>query len=199
MSYKSYCLLALFCVIGTACSTTAPTGKILFDDPRGTVSLQTTSDPSIQATQPVNLEPALLAQVLKGIEVQYKEHGLQSLISGPLDSRPRVLGRSNPVPRSAACRRLTYGSAGSACRISCPDDIRRFHAGIIDDGNDQRVPLCLWPTVVRDSLSIPLFTDADEPEHSGRQRIQIEAPRFNRPEGPYCPVYSEGRSTVRHD
>ncbi len=82
-SYKPLFLLALLCLTGTAC-TTAPAGKILFDDPRGTVSLQTTSDPSIQATQPVNLEPALLAHVLKGIEVQYKEkHGLQSLIAGP--------------------------------------------------------------------------------------------------------------------
>jgi len=82
VSYQAYFLLALLCVTGTACSTPALTGKILFDDPRGTVSLQTTSDPSIQATQPVNLEPALLAQVLKGIEVQYKEHGLQSLMAG---------------------------------------------------------------------------------------------------------------------
>lgn len=81
MSYQSYFLLALFCVFGTAC-TTAPTGKVLFDDPRGTVSLQTTSDPSIQATQPISLEPALLAQVLKGIEVQFKEHGLQNLVAG---------------------------------------------------------------------------------------------------------------------
>src|SRR5688572_28427254 len=82
VSFQTYFLLALLCISGTACST-APTGKILFDDPRGTVSLQTTSDPSIQATQPISLEPALLAQVLKGIEVQYKEqHGLQSLIAG---------------------------------------------------------------------------------------------------------------------
>ncbi|HKQ32558.1 MAG TPA: hypothetical protein VJV40_05080, partial [Thermodesulfobacteriota bacterium] len=88
MSYQAYFLLALFCVTGTGCSTPTLPGKILFDDPRGTVSLQTTSDPSIQATQPISLEPALLAQVLKGIEVQYQErHGIQSLI----------VGRSTPV------------------------------------------------------------------------------------------------------
>ncbi len=83
VSYQSCFLFVLLCVTGTACSTPALPGKILFDDPRGTVSLQTTSDPSIQATQPVSLEPALLAHVLKGIEVQYKEkHGIQSLIAG---------------------------------------------------------------------------------------------------------------------
>jgi hypothetical protein len=69
-------LLALLCVAGTACSTTAPTGKILFEDARGSVSLQTISDPLIQASHPINLEPALLAQLLTGLEIH--EHG-----SGP--------------------------------------------------------------------------------------------------------------------
>ena len=81
-------LLTLLCLAGTACSTTAPTGKILFDDPRGTVSLQTISDPSIKANHPINLEPALFSQLLTGIEVHDEglgEHhvkGLQTLIEG---------------------------------------------------------------------------------------------------------------------
>jgi len=62
-------LLTLLCVAGTACSTTAPTGKVLFDDPRGTVALQVISDPSIQASHPINLEPSLLAQLLTGLEI----------------------------------------------------------------------------------------------------------------------------------
>ena len=81
-------LLALLCLVGTACGTTAPTGKILFDDPRGTVSLQTISDRSIQASHPINLDPALLAQVLQGIEVQDQEHGLQKFLAGSLSSVP---------------------------------------------------------------------------------------------------------------
>jgi hypothetical protein len=81
-------LLALLCFVGTACGTTAPTGKVLFDDPRGTVSLQTISDKSIQATHPINLEPALLAQLLRGMGIQYQEHGLQKMI----------VGQSPPVP-----------------------------------------------------------------------------------------------------
>ena len=88
LSYKPSIFLALLCVIGTACSTTAPTGKILFEDPRGTVSLQAMADQSIQATQPITLEPTLIAQVLKGMTVQDQERGIQRLLAG----------RSSPVP-----------------------------------------------------------------------------------------------------
>jgi hypothetical protein len=87
-------LLALLCLAGTACSTTGSTGKILFEDPRGSVSLQTISDPSIQANHPINLEPALLTQLLTGIELHDEgagEHhvkGFQSLIVGKADTYP---------------------------------------------------------------------------------------------------------------
>jgi len=76
-------LLVLLCLIGTACGTTAPTGKIIFDDPRGTVSLQTMSDQLIQAGHPINLDPNLIAQLLRGIEIQEQEHGLQKFITRP--------------------------------------------------------------------------------------------------------------------
>lgn len=81
-------LLSLLCFAGIACSTTGQTGKVLFDDPRGTVSLQTITDRSIQANHPINLEPALLAQLLTGIELHDEgggEHhvkGMMSLIAG---------------------------------------------------------------------------------------------------------------------
>ena len=88
LSYKPSIFLALLCVIGTACNTTAPTGKILFEDPRGTVSLQAMADQSIQATQPITLDPTLIAQVLKGMTVQDQERGIQRLLAG----------RSSPVP-----------------------------------------------------------------------------------------------------
>ena len=87
-SHSRSLFIALLCVVGTACGTTTPTGKVLFDDPRGTVSLQKISDPSIQATHPINLEPALLAQLLRGMGIQYQEHGLQKMI----------VGQSPPVP-----------------------------------------------------------------------------------------------------
>ena len=79
---------------GTACGTTAPTGKILFDDPRGTVLLQEISDRSIQANHPITLEPALLTQLLTGIQIHDEglgEHhvkGLQTLIEGKAATSP---------------------------------------------------------------------------------------------------------------
>ena len=63
-------VLTLLCVAGTACSTTAPSGNILFEDARGSVSLQTISDPLIQASHPISLEPALLAQLLTGLRIR---------------------------------------------------------------------------------------------------------------------------------
>ena len=75
-------LLALLCFICAACGTTGQTGKILFDDPRGTVSLQTIADQTIHANHPISLEPTLLAQVLRGMEVQDQERGLLKLFGG---------------------------------------------------------------------------------------------------------------------
>lgn len=75
-------LLALFCFIFAACGTTGQTGKVLFDDSRGTVTLQTISDQSIHANHPINLDPTLVAQVLSGMAVQDQERGLQRLFGG---------------------------------------------------------------------------------------------------------------------
>jgi len=75
LPYSRVLLLALLCLAGTACSTTAPTGKILFEDARGSVSLQTISDPSIQAGHPIKLEPALLAKLLAGLEIHERGIG----------------------------------------------------------------------------------------------------------------------------
>jgi hypothetical protein len=88
LAHKSSFFLALLCFVGTACSTTDQNTKILFEDPRGTVSLQTMSDRSIQATHPINLEPNLLAKILRGIEIQNQEHGVQKFLAGA----------SSPVP-----------------------------------------------------------------------------------------------------
>jgi hypothetical protein len=82
LSYSRLLLLALLCVAGTACSTTAPTGKILFEDTRGSVSLQTISDPLIQASHPINLEPALLAQLLTGLTIHDARMGPHRYVAG---------------------------------------------------------------------------------------------------------------------
>ena len=86
---KTSIVLILLCLVCAACGTSTSTGKILFEDARGTVSLETITDQSIRATHPINLEPALVAQVLKGIEVQDQGDRLvQRLLTGP----------SSPVP-----------------------------------------------------------------------------------------------------
>ena len=68
-------ILALLCLVSTACGTTTQTGKVLFDDPRGAVSLQTISDPSFQASHPIKLESALLSQLLAGLEIHERGIG----------------------------------------------------------------------------------------------------------------------------
>src|SRR5437899_8705159 len=88
MSCNPSFFLALLCLVGTAFGTIAPTGQIIFDDPRGTVSLQTISDQSIQASHPITLDPALLAQILKGIEIRDQEYGWVKFLSGPSPSVP---------------------------------------------------------------------------------------------------------------
>ena len=88
LSHKPVFFLALLCVVCAACGTTAPTGKILFEDPRGTVALRTMSDRSIQATHPINLDQTLLAKILRGIEIQDQEHGIQKYLAGPSPSVP---------------------------------------------------------------------------------------------------------------
>ncbi len=88
LSHSRLLLLALLCLASTACGITGPTGKILFDDPRGTVSLQTMSDQSIQVSHPINLDQTLLAKILRGIEIQDQEHGIQKYLAGPSSSVP---------------------------------------------------------------------------------------------------------------
>ncbi|NOT21370.1 MAG: hypothetical protein HOP22_01400 [Nitrospiraceae bacterium] len=81
-SYGRLLLLSLLCLAGAACSTTAPTGKILFEDQRGTVSFQTMSDRSVRATHPINLEPALLAQLLTGLKIHDERLGPRRTVAG---------------------------------------------------------------------------------------------------------------------
>lgn len=75
-------LLALLCLIGAACSSTTPTGKAQVDDPRGTVLLQAISDRSIQASHPINLDQALIARILSGLQVQERQRALQEMLAG---------------------------------------------------------------------------------------------------------------------
>ena len=88
LSYRPVLLLALLCVAGTACSTTAPTGNILFEDARGSVSLQTISDPLIQLSHPIKLESALLAQLLTGLEIHERGIGPHRRVTNGFAGQP---------------------------------------------------------------------------------------------------------------
>ena len=81
-------LMAILCLIGTACSTTPPTGKALFEDARGTVFLRQISDRSFRASHPISLEPSLLARVLSGVLVQEPQRALQAVLAGSSSTVP---------------------------------------------------------------------------------------------------------------
>lgn len=85
---KALLLLALACLSGTACSPTGQTSRVLSEDPRGIVSLQALPDRSIQASHPIHLEPALIARVLSGMQVQEHQRGLQDLLTGSASPVP---------------------------------------------------------------------------------------------------------------
>lgn len=80
--------MALLCLLGSACITTSPTGRTLFEDARGAVSLQQVSDRSFQASHPVSLEPSLLAQVLSGVRIQERQRALQAVLAGSSSTFP---------------------------------------------------------------------------------------------------------------
>ena len=106
--------LALLCFVGTACGTTAPTGKMLFDDPRGTVSLQTISDQSIQASHPINLEPALIARVLSGMQVQERQRTLQEMLVGSSSAVPVFSAEEVQFLAPRIAKALTTAATGEA-------------------------------------------------------------------------------------
>ena len=126
LSHKSSFFLALLCLVGTACSTTDQNTKILFEDPRGTVSLQTMSDRSIQATHPINLEPNLLAKILRGVEIQDQEHGLQKYLAG----------RSAPVPVFSDDQiRFLAPLLAEGLRTATPDQRIEYRAQTTHEGS----------------------------------------------------------------
>src|SRR5882762_1682380 len=85
--------------------------------------------------------------------------------------RSRLLGRSDPAPRSTACRRLTYLSTRSVCRVWCAGYAQRFCIRITDHRNHRRFPLRLWPTPIRDTLQYrynPMMTNMRVLDRFGR-------------------------------
>src|SRR5574340_689844 len=88
MSHSRSLLMVLFCLVSTACSTTPPTGTILFEDARGAVFLQQISDRSFRASHPISLVPSLLTRLLSGILIQERQQALQAVLAGPSPTIP---------------------------------------------------------------------------------------------------------------
>ncbi|RMH31034.1 MAG: hypothetical protein D6690_17620 [Nitrospirae bacterium] len=74
--------------LGTSCNWTPRVETVLHQSPEGTVSFRTISDPAFQADHPVDLSPALIEKVLRGISVQKEPRLLQRLLSGRRDPIP---------------------------------------------------------------------------------------------------------------
>jgi hypothetical protein len=128
-------LLALLCLVVTACSTTPQTGKIIFDDPRGTVSLQTISDRSIQANHPVDLEPALLAQLLKGMKIQDQDLG-HNHVNGLMSMDAEPYYASVPVFSEDQIRFLAPLLA-EGLRTAAPDQSVEYRVVITHEGSNK--------------------------------------------------------------
>jgi hypothetical protein len=120
-------LLALLCFIYTACGTTGQAGKIIFDDPRGTVSLQTIPDQSIHTTHPMTIDPNLLAQVLRGILVQdLGDHMVQKLLAGS----------SAPIPAfSDEQIQFLAPLLAEGLRTAAPDQLIEYRVHTVYEGS----------------------------------------------------------------
>ncbi|MDP1768074.1 MAG: hypothetical protein Q8L74_04625 [Nitrospirota bacterium] len=111
---KTLLLLALACLSSTACSATSQTGRVLSEDPRGTVSLQALSDRSIQASHPIHLEPALIAKILSGMQVQEQQRGLQDLLAGSASPVPVFSPEEVQFLTPRIAKALTTAGTGEA-------------------------------------------------------------------------------------
>lgn len=83
-----FLLLTILSLAGLGCSTTAPTGTVLFEDARGTVSLQQIPHQSFESNHPIILEPALIARILSGVQIEEQQRVLQKLLAGGSSAAP---------------------------------------------------------------------------------------------------------------
>ncbi len=110
---KSAFSLVLLCLLCAACTTTDRSDRVLFEDPRGTVTLHRMPDQSVQASHPINLEPALIAQVLSGMQVQERQRTLQELLAGS-SSVPVFSAEEVQFLTPRIVKALTTASTGEA-------------------------------------------------------------------------------------
>lgn len=105
--------LALLCLLCAACTTTDQNDRVLFEDPRGTVTLHRMPDQSVQASHPISLEPVLIAKVLSGMQVQERQRTLQELLAGS-SSVPVFSAEEVQFLTPRIVKALTTASTGEA-------------------------------------------------------------------------------------
>jgi len=177
-------LLALLCVVVTACGTTTPTGKILFDGPQGAVSLRTISDRSIQANHPINLEPALLVQLLTGIELhdegQGEHHikGIQSAIVGkaatyPLLSEDQVQFLAPLL--AEALRTATANQSVEFRVVTTQEGSNRFQSAIRETTSGSLYAYGRQLYVILSQFRVnPTLTNLDKNEAAHRSQLPLD-------------------------
>jgi hypothetical protein len=161
--------LALLCFIGTACSATGPTGKAQVEDPRGTVLLQAISDQSIRASHPIDLDPALIARVLMGLQVQERQRALQEMLAGSSSATPVFSGEQVQFLASRIAKALTAATPGEAVafRVTSPrPDASQLESAVTEttSGSLYAYGLSLYVTLSQYRYA-PAQTNADGSAH----------------------------------
>ncbi|MCX5722329.1 MAG: hypothetical protein NT179_09925 [Nitrospirae bacterium] len=114
MPRKSAFSLVLLCLLCAACTMVDQSDRVLFEDPRGTVTLHRMPDQSIQASHPISLEPALIARVLSGMQVQERQRTLQEMLGGSASALPVFSPEEVQFLTPRITKALTTASTGEA-------------------------------------------------------------------------------------
>jgi hypothetical protein len=168
-AYKPSFFLALLCLVATACGTTAPTGTLPSDDPRGAVSLQAIADRSIQASHPINLEPTLIARVLSGMQVQERQRPLQEMLAGSPSVVPVFSAEEVQFLAPRIAKALATAATGEAVAFLVtsprPDSGRlEYSAKETTAGSLYAYGLSLYVTLSQYRYA-PTQMSADDPAH----------------------------------
>lgn len=75
-------------LLGVACALAPRPDSLIYDGPRGRVSVETVPDSSFEATHPIPVEPSVVTLVLRGVTIQPQERILQTLLAGRTSPAP---------------------------------------------------------------------------------------------------------------
>lgn len=84
LTRQGIALIAAFAIglAVTACLSPPKPRAVIHEDLRGSVYLEAMPDGAVPASHPISLEPAVIARILRGIQVQERQRVLQTLVAG---------------------------------------------------------------------------------------------------------------------